>query len=103
MYEPPGEIARQQRQRSEQIVVSFFFDRAADRKDRHRVGFATGCVADLDRFGEEHFPECFTEYADLLTWDRKWDTILDTSNPPFWKWWVGGRLNACVNWLIEPP
>jgi acetyl-CoA synthetase len=51
----------------------------------------------LERFGEEHFPECFTEYADLLTWDRKWDTILDTSNPPFWKWWVGGRLNACVN------
>ena len=33
----------------------------------------------------------------MLTWDRKWDTILDTSNPPFWKWWVGGRLNACVN------
>ena len=33
----------------------------------------------------------------MLTWDRKWDTILDTSNPPFWKWWVGGRLNASVN------
>ena len=33
----------------------------------------------------------------MLKWDRKWDTILDTSNPPFWKWWVGGRLNACVN------
>ena len=33
----------------------------------------------------------------MLTWDRKWDTILDTTNPPFWKWWVGGRLNACVN------
>ena len=51
----------------------------------------------LGRFKEEHFPECFTEYAEMLTWDRKWDTILDTSNPPFWKWWVGGRLNACVN------
>ncbi len=51
----------------------------------------------LERFSEEHFPECFTEYADLLTWDAKWDTILDTSNPPFWKWFVGGRLNACVN------
>jgi acetyl-CoA synthetase len=51
----------------------------------------------LDRFSEEHFPECFEEYADLLTWDARWDTILDTSNPPFWKWWVGGRLNACVN------
>jgi len=50
-----------------------------------------------ERFTEEHFPDCFTEYAELLTWDRKWDTILDTSDPPFWKWWVGGRLNACVN------
>jgi acetyl-CoA synthetase len=50
-----------------------------------------------ERFSEEHFPDCFTEYAELLTWDRKWDTVLDTSNPPFWKWWVGGRLNACVN------
>src|SRR6478672_10561157 len=51
----------------------------------------------LERFTEEHFPDCFTEYAEMLTWDRKWDTILDTSDPPFWKWWVGGRLNACVN------
>ncbi len=51
----------------------------------------------FERFAEERFPECFTEYAEMLTWDRKWDTILDTSNPPFWKWWVGGRLNACVN------
>ena len=33
----------------------------------------------------------------MLTWDKKWDEIVDTSNPPFFKWWVGGRLNACVN------
>jgi acetyl-CoA synthetase len=50
-----------------------------------------------ERFSEEQFPECFEEYADLLTWDKKWDTILDTNNPPFWKWFVGGQLNACVN------
>ena len=50
-----------------------------------------------ERFAEEHYPECFVEYAEMLAWDRKWDTILDTSNPPFWKWWVGGKLNACVN------
>jgi acetyl-CoA synthetase len=49
------------------------------------------------RFGEEHFPDCFTEYADLLTWDERWHTVLDTSNPPFWKWFAGGRLNACYN------
>jgi acetyl-CoA synthetase len=51
----------------------------------------------FERFSEKHFPECFKEYADLLTWDRYWNTMLDTSNPPFWKWFAGGRLNACYN------
>ena len=50
-----------------------------------------------ERFREENFPECFKEFADLLTWDKYWHTTLDTSNPPFWKWFVGGRLNASVN------
>ena len=50
-----------------------------------------------ERFIEERFPECFREYADLLTWDQPWHTTLDTSNPPFWKWFVGGKLNASVN------
>src|SRR5437870_7196676 len=51
----------------------------------------------LERFGEERFPECFREYADLLSWDTYWHTTLDTSNAPFWKWFVGGRLNASYN------
>jgi acetyl-CoA synthetase len=51
----------------------------------------------LSRFAEENFPECFKEYADLLSWDHYWHTTLDTSDPPFWKWFVGGRLNACYN------
>ena len=49
------------------------------------------------RFAEENFPECFREYADLLHWDRYWDTTLDTSDAPFWKWFVGGKLNASYN------
>ena len=51
----------------------------------------------LERFSEEQFPECFKEYADLLDWDAYWHTTLDTSTPPFWKWFVGGRLNASYN------
>ena len=51
----------------------------------------------FDRFAEKNFPECFKEYADLLTWDKYWHTTLDTSNPPFWKWFVGGMLNASYN------
>src|SRR5438874_474212 len=51
----------------------------------------------FERVGEKHFPECFKEYADLHSWDQYWHTTLDTSNPPFWKWFVGGKLNACYN------
>jgi acetyl-CoA synthetase len=51
----------------------------------------------VQSFGEENFPECFRQYADLLTWDRYWHTTLDTSKPPFWKWFVGGKLNASYN------
>ena len=51
----------------------------------------------FERFAEKNFPECFKEYADLLTWDKYWQTTLDTSNPPFWKWFVGGKLNASFN------
>jgi acetyl-CoA synthetase len=51
----------------------------------------------FERFSEENFPNCFKEYADLLDWYEYWHTTLDTSNPPFWKWFVGGKLNACYN------
>ena len=49
------------------------------------------------RFSLDKFPECFREFADLLHWDRYWHTILDSSDAPCWKWFVGGRLNACYN------
>jgi acetyl-CoA synthetase len=51
----------------------------------------------FERFKEENFPECFKEYAELLSWDKKWHATLDASNPPFWRWFVGGKLNACYN------
>ncbi len=35
--------------------------------------------------------------ADRLSWDTKWDQVLDWSNPPFAKWFVGGKLNAAYN------
>ena len=51
----------------------------------------------LERFSLDNFPDCFKEYADLLDWYRTWDVTLDTSNPPFWRWFVGGRINASYN------
>jgi acetyl-CoA synthetase len=50
-----------------------------------------------DRFSLDNFPNCYKEYADLLTWDEYWHTMLDTSDAPCWKWFVGGKLNASFN------
>ena len=50
-----------------------------------------------ERFSEKNFPECFREYGDLLSWDHYWHTTLDTSDAPFWKWFVGGKLNVSYN------
>ncbi|GGO72858.1 acetate--CoA ligase [Nocardioides deserti] len=39
----------------------------------------------------------WAEQAERLTWSKKWDQVLDWSNPPFAKWYVGGELNAAYN------
>src|SRR3954469_12150181 len=39
------------------------------------------------------------QQAEALDWFSKWDTALDNSNPPFYKWFVGGKLNASHNCL----
>jgi acetyl-CoA synthetase len=38
------------------------------------------------------------EQAKALIWDKPWDTALEW-NPPFAKWFVGGKINASVNAL----
>jgi acetyl-CoA synthetase len=37
--------------------------------------------------------------AKHLHWFESWETVLDDSNPPFYKWFVGGRLNVSYNCL----
>ncbi len=45
-------------------------------------------------------PEGFwAEAAEAITWHRKWDKVLDASNPPFYRWFSGGELNTCYNAL----
>ncbi|GLY35822.1 acetyl-coenzyme A synthetase [Amycolatopsis sp. NBRC 101858] len=47
--------------------------------------------ADADR---EAF---WAKQAERLTWDTKWTTVLDWTNAPFAKWFVGGKLNVAYN------
>ncbi|HWD85913.1 MAG TPA: acetate--CoA ligase, partial [Solirubrobacteraceae bacterium] len=34
-----------------------------------------------------------------LHWFKEWDQVLDDSNPPFYKWFTGGKLNISYNCL----
>ncbi len=47
--------------------------------------------AEADRLG------FWEEQADRLDWDQRWDRVLDWDDPPFAKWFVGGRINAAYN------
>jgi acetyl-CoA synthetase len=43
-------------------------------------------------------PEGFwSEQAEALHWNQRWDQVLDWSNPPFAKWFTGGKLNVAYN------
>ena len=37
--------------------------------------------------------------AQALDWSTPWERVLDDGNPPFYKWFVGGTINACHNCL----
>ncbi|XP_011068419.1 PREDICTED: acyl-CoA synthetase short-chain family member 3, mitochondrial [Acromyrmex echinatior] len=41
--------------------------------------------------------EFWGEIAGCLDWSKPWHKVLDNSNEPFTKWFVGGELNACYN------
>jgi propionyl-CoA synthetase len=43
--------------------------------------------------------EFWGEAAENITWVKRWDKVLDDSNPPFYRWFTGGQLNTCYNAL----
>src|SRR6266508_1070773 len=50
-------------------------------------------AAEADRIG------FWDAQARRLSWAKEWDRVLDWSNPPFAKWFVGGQLNVSYNCL----
>jgi acetyl-CoA synthetase len=47
----------------------------------------------------EHPQEFWAERAEELEWFKKWDKVLDDSNFPFYKWFIGGKTNIVHNAL----
>jgi acetyl-CoA synthetase len=67
------------------------FDPSADFVAQANVTAAAYDEASADRLG------FWETQAKRLSWAKPWDTVLDWSNPPFAKWFVGGQLNAAYN------
>ena len=68
IFEPPADLAAHANVTAE----------AYDRATQDRLGF-------------------WEEQANRLTWDTPFTDVLDWSNPPFAKWFVGGKLNVAYN------
>lgn len=41
--------------------------------------------------------EFWADAAEGIDWIKKWDKVLDGSNPPFYRWFTGAELNTCYN------
>ena len=51
------------------------------------------------RFAQNKPEEFWGIAAEQLYWNERWDQVRDDSNPPFYRWFVGGSLNTCYNCL----
>jgi len=54
---------------------------------------------ELYRKSIENPDEWWAGQAGALQWQQEWDTVLDWSEAPFAKWFVGGKINAAENCL----
>ncbi len=67
-------------------------------------------IEDFKKFHEstvkdkEAIEKWWGEWANKLPWFKKWEKVLDDSNPPFYRWFVGAQTNLsylCLDWQIE--
>ncbi|MFT7533939.1 MAG: propionyl-CoA synthetase, partial [Gammaproteobacteria bacterium] len=41
--------------------------------------------------------EFWADAAESIDWIKKWDSVLDKNDAPFYRWFAGGELNTCFN------
>jgi acetyl-CoA synthetase len=54
---------------------------------------------DLAQAAREDLAGFWAEQAEQFVWFQPWDTVLDESDKPFYKWFVGGKTNIVYNCL----
>jgi len=70
-----------------------------DRRFPPDPDFAAAAVAKADLYDAAAADRdgFWAEQARSLSWNTEWSQVLDWSNPPFAKWFVGGTLNVAYN------
>ena len=77
-------------------------DRTFPPSDDFREGSLVPSMADYQKIYDESLkdPGAFwAKAAENLHWFKKWDQVLDASDAPFYKWFVGGKTNISYNCL----
>ena len=54
---------------------------------------------EMARAADKDLAAFWAERAEEFEWFKKWDTVLDDSNKPFYKWFVGAQTNIAYNCL----
>ncbi len=67
------------------------FDPPAELAEQANVTAADYDLAEQDRLA------FWAKQAERISWAKPFDEVLDWSNPPFAKWFVGGKVNAAYN------
>jgi acetyl-CoA synthetase len=67
------------------------FEPPADLAANANVKAEVYAEADADRLA------FWEKAAERLSWETRWDRVLDWDDAPFAKWFVGGRINAAYN------
>ena len=58
-----------------------------------------GLYSTTYKYAQNHPEDFWSEAAEQLVWQRRWDKVLDDNNSPFTKWFSGGKINTCYNAL----
>ena len=79
------------------VIPPSWKDRVWSKEDFRR--FHQSTVAD-----KKSLEEWWSRWANEIFWFKKWEKVLDDSNPPFYRWFVGGETNLAyldTDWQIE--
>ncbi|HZB05670.1 MAG TPA: AMP-binding protein, partial [Thermoleophilaceae bacterium] len=86
--------AEQVEQELEQLLDQELFEPPAEFRD-------SALISDESIYDEaaQDTEAFWAKQAEALDWSEKWDQVLDESEAPFYKWFVGGKLNASAQCL----